>query len=63
VNFTRLLELIGDEPVFNSAVLLAGPVNPADLRRQLSRWTKAGCRTAVLCELLRGALTWAESPP
>ena len=57
MNFTRLLELIGDEPVFDSAVLLAGPVNPADLRRQLSRWTKAGCRTAVLCELLRGALT------
>ena len=63
MNFARLLELIGDEPVFDSAVLLAGPVNPADLRRQLSRWTKAGRRTAVLCELLRGALTWAESPP
>ena len=33
MNFTRLLELIGDEPVFNSAVLLAGLVNPADLYR------------------------------
>jgi predicted transcriptional regulator of viral defense system len=57
VNFTRLLELIGDEPVFNSAVLLAGPVNPADLCRQLSRWTKAG----RLIQLRRGVYTLA--PP
>jgi len=57
VNFTRLLELVGDEPVFDSAVLLAGPVNPADLRRQLSRWTKAG----RLIQLRRGVYTFA--PP
>ena len=57
MNFTRLLELIGDEPVFDSAVLLAGPVNPADLRRQLSRWTKAG----RLIQLRRGVYTLA--PP
>ena len=57
MNFTRLLELVGDEPVFDSAVLLAGPVNPADLRRQLSRWTKAG----RLIQLRRGVYTLA--PP
>jgi hypothetical protein len=57
VNFTRLLKLVGDEPVFDSAVLLAGPVNPADLRRQLSRWTKAG----RLIQLRRGVYTLA--PP
>jgi hypothetical protein len=38
-------------------VLLAGPVNPADLRRQLSRWTKAG----RLIQLRRGVYTLA--PP
>ena len=57
MNFTRLLELVGDEPVFDSAVLLAGPVNPADLRCQLSRWTKAG----RLIQLRRGVYTLA--PP
>ena len=57
MNFTRLLELVGDEPVFDSAVLLAGPVNPADRRRQLSRWTKAG----RLIQLRRGVYTLA--PP
>jgi hypothetical protein len=57
VNFARLLELVGDEPVFDSAVLLAGPVNPADLRCQLSRWTKAG----RLIQLRRGVYTLA--PP
>ena len=38
-------------------MLLAGPVNPADLRRQLSRWTKAG----RLIQLRRGVYTLA--PP
>ena len=57
MNFARLLELIGDEPVFDSAVLLAGPVNPADLCRQLSRWTNAG----RLIQLRRGIYTLA--PP
>ena len=33
-------------------MLLAGPVNPADLRRQLSRWTKAG----RLIQLRRGVV-------
>jgi predicted transcriptional regulator of viral defense system len=42
VKFTRLLEIVGDEPAFDSALLLAGQVDPADVRRQLSRWTKAG---------------------
>ena len=42
MEFTRLLEIIDDEPVFETGLLLAGEVNPADVRRQLSRWTKAG---------------------
>jgi predicted transcriptional regulator of viral defense system len=57
VNFTRLLELVGDEPVFDSALLLAGPVNVPDLRRQLTRWTKAG----RLIQLRRGV--YALAPP
>jgi predicted transcriptional regulator of viral defense system len=42
MKFQRLLEIVGDEPVFETGFLLAGDVNPRNLRRQLSRWTKAG---------------------
>jgi hypothetical protein len=37
MKFQRLLEIVGDEPVFEAALLLAGDVNPANVRRQLSR--------------------------
>ena len=42
MEFSRLIELVGDEPVFGTEILLAGPVDPNDVRRQLSRWVKAG---------------------
>jgi predicted transcriptional regulator of viral defense system len=42
MEFTRLIETVGDEPVFETGLLLAGDVNAADVRRQLSRWVQAG---------------------
>ncbi len=36
------MAVAADEPVFETGVLLAGAVDPADARRQLSRWVKAG---------------------
>jgi len=42
MKFERLIEIVGDEPVFEAGLLLAGEVDPADIRRQLSRWTAAG---------------------
>jgi hypothetical protein len=30
VNFTELLEIVGNEPVFETGLLLAGNVDPAD---------------------------------
>lgn len=42
MEFERLLEIVGDEPAFEMGLLLAGDVDPANVRRQLSRWTKAG---------------------
>lgn len=42
MDFTRLLEIVGDEPVFESALLLAGDIDPATVRLQLSRWTTVG---------------------
>jgi predicted transcriptional regulator of viral defense system len=57
MNFQRLVEIVGDEPVFETGLLLAGEVNPVDVRRQLSRWTKAG----RVYQLRRGL--YALAPP
>jgi predicted transcriptional regulator of viral defense system len=42
MEFARLIEIVGHEPIFETGLLLAGEVNPANVHRQLSRWTKAG---------------------
>jgi predicted transcriptional regulator of viral defense system len=57
MEFARLIEIVGHEPVFETGLLLAGEVNPANVRRQLSRWTKAG----RLYQLRRGL--YALAPP
>ena len=57
MEFAQLLEIVGDEPVFNTGLLLAGDVNPTDVARQVSRWTKAG----LLYQLRRGV--YALAPP
>ncbi len=53
----RLLELVGDEPVFETALLLAGKVNPDIVRLQLTRWTNSG----RVYQLRRGL--YAIAPP
>jgi hypothetical protein len=57
MKFDRLLEIVGDEPVFEAGLLLAGDVDPGDVRRQLSRWVEAG----RLYQLRRGL--YALAPP
>lgn len=57
MEFSNLVKIVGDEPIFETSLLLAGEVDPADLRRQLSRWTKAG----RLHQLRRGL--YALAPP
>src|SRR5262245_7597146 len=42
MDFARLLEIVGNEPVFETGLLLAGISEPDSLSQQLSRWTKAG---------------------
>jgi predicted transcriptional regulator of viral defense system len=42
MKFGSLLSLVGDQPIFETGLLLAGDVDPNDVRRQLSRWVKAG---------------------
>ena len=57
MEFKRLLELVGDEPVFETALLLAGKINPNIVRLQLTRWTKSG----RVYQLRRGL--YAIAPP
>lgn len=55
MRFEELLEVVGDEPLFETGLLLAGDVDPPGVRRQLSRWTEAG----RLLQLRRGLYSLA----
>jgi hypothetical protein len=57
MKWSSLLGIVGDQPLFDTGFLLAGDVDPADLRRQLSRWVRSG----HLVQLRRGLYTLA--PP
>lgn len=57
MRFDDLLAVVADEPVFETALLLAGDRDPSDVRRQLSRWVAAG----RLYRLRRGL--YALAPP
>ncbi|MBN2361561.1 MAG: type IV toxin-antitoxin system AbiEi family antitoxin domain-containing protein [Deltaproteobacteria bacterium] len=57
MKFESLLRIAGNEPLFETGLLLAGDVDAADLRRQLSRWVNAG----KLVQLRRGL--YALAPP
>lgn len=57
MEWQTLLSIVGDAPVFETSLLLAGEVDAANVRRQLSRWTKAG----QLYQLRRGV--YALAPP
>jgi predicted transcriptional regulator of viral defense system len=57
MEFTRLLAIVDDEPVFATDLLLAGAVDADDVRRQLSRWVQSG----RLYQLRRGL--YALAPP
>ena len=42
MKFEEILALTNNLPFFETGLLLAGDVDPGDVRRQLSRWQKAG---------------------
>lgn len=56
MKFRELVEIVADQPVFESGVLLAGPVDADYIRQQLSRWTRAG----YVVQLRRGLYTLAQ---
>ncbi len=55
MKWQSLLELVADEPVFSSALLLSGKVSAPQVWLQLSRWVKDG----RLIQLRRGLYTLA----
>ena len=42
MEYDALLKLVGDDPIFESSLLLAGDVDPNLIHIQLSRWVKNG---------------------
>ena len=57
MEFRRLIEIVQDEPVFETGLLLSGGVDSNHIRRQLTRWTNAG----RLYQIRRGL--YALAPP
>ena len=57
MKYGELAKILGEEPLFETSLLLAGSVDPRDVRRQLSRWTKSG----RIHKLKRGL--YALAPP
>ncbi len=57
MKFERLLQIVGDEPLFETGLLLAGEVDADDVRRQLVRW----CAADKVYQLRRGL--YALAPP
>lgn len=55
MDFGDLVRIVGDEPVFETGLLLAGHVDARDIQRQLSRWTASG----RILQLRRGVYTLA----
>jgi len=42
MEFSELVEIIGEEPVFETGLLIVGNANPREIRHQLSRWKQVG---------------------
>ena len=63
MKFKELVEIVADEPVFETGLLLTGTVDPGDLRRQLSRWTKTGQIHQLRRGLYALATPWRKQVP
>ena len=63
MKFQELLEVVSEEPLFETGLLLAGDVDPAGVRRQLSRWTRSGKVQQLRRGLYVLATPWQKQPP
>lgn len=57
MEFRALLSLVGGEPIFETALLLAGPAKPAIVQKQLVNWVRQGS----ISQLRRGL--YCLAPP
>jgi hypothetical protein len=63
MTFAELLEVVVEEPLFETGVLLAGDRDPRDVRRQLSRWVAQGRVIQLRRGLYALAPPYAREPP
>jgi len=63
MKFEELLDIVGDLPLFRGSLLLAGDRDPADVRRQLSRWKAAGKLVQFRRNLYALASPWRRAEP
>lgn len=63
MKWESLLALVGREPVFSSALLLAGKVSAHQVRLQLCRWVKAGRLLRLRRGLYALAPAWRRAEP
>ena len=63
MKFQELLEIVGDTPVFSSALLRAGDVDLADIASQLSRWVKSGKLIALRRGVYALGTTYSRRAP
>jgi len=63
MKFNELLVSISKQPLFETGLLLAGAVDPTDVRRQLSRWTRSGRVIQLRRGLYALAAPYQQTPP
>jgi len=63
MKWDEFLHMIDDQPIFEPAMLFAGDARPAEVRRQLSRWVKAGKLYRVRRGLYAVAPPYAKAQP
>ncbi|NLV30385.1 MAG: hypothetical protein GXY47_04440 [Acidobacteria bacterium] len=63
MKWQSLLELVADEPVFSSALLLSGKLSAPQVRLQLSRWVKDGRLIRLRRGLYALAPVWRKVEP
>jgi predicted transcriptional regulator of viral defense system len=63
MKFNELLASAAKQPFFETGLLLAGAVDPSDVRRQLSRWVQAGRVIRLRRGLYTLAAPYQQNPP
>jgi len=63
MKFADLLDLVGDSPIFSSALLRVGEVDAVDVASQLSRWVASGKLVSLRRGVYALAPTYASRRP